>query len=166
VRNSTPAGRIRERAPQATLVEYDTYSQCKDDLLNGRVDAVSTDNSILLGFVAADPNNLKIVGKKFSDEPYGIGLKRGDEAFRNFINDRLEEIYENGDWEEAFEATLGQLGVPTPDAPPDVDRYTSAGPAPSTTAGTGDSTTSTSPSTTTAPATSTTAAPATSTTTG
>lgn len=129
VRNSTPAGRIRERAPAATLIEYDTYSQCKDDLLNRNVDAVSTDNSILLGFVAASPNDLKLVGNKFSDEPYGIGLKRGDDAFRTFVNDRLEEIYANGDWEDAFEATLGQLGVPTPASPPAVDRYTSAGPA-------------------------------------
>jgi glutamate transport system substrate-binding protein len=160
VRNSTPATRIRERAPQATLVEYDTYSQCKDDLLNGRVDAVSTDNSILLGFVAADPTNLKIVGNKFSDEPYGIGLRRGDEAFRTFVNDRLEEIYENGDWDEAFEATLGELGVPTPDEPPPVDRYTSAGPAPAVT------TTVAGATTTVAGATTTTAAPATTTSTG
>ncbi|MEA2973523.1 MAG: glutamate transport system substrate-binding protein [Actinomycetota bacterium] len=153
VRNSTPAGRIKERAPEATLIEYDTYSQCKDDLLNGNVDAVSTDNSILLGFVAANPNDLKIVGKKFSDEPYGIGLKRGDDAFRTFINDRLEEIYGNGDWKQAFESTLGKLGVPTPATPPAVDRYTSAGPAPA-------------PTTTAAGATTTTAAPATTTTTG
>ncbi len=135
VRNSTPAGRIREQAPAATLIEYDTYSQCKDDLLNGNIDAVSTDNSILLGFVAASPNDLKLVGKKFSDEPYGIGVKRGDDTFRTFINDRLEEIYADGEWEAAFESTLGQLGVPTPTETPAVDRYTSAGaaPAPTTT---------------------------------
>ncbi len=133
VRNSTPAGRIKEQAPQATLIEYDTYSQCKDDLLNGNVDAVSTDNSILLGFVAANPNDLKIVGKKFSEEPYGIGLERGNDAWRTFINDRLEEIYASGEWKEAFASTLGKLGVPTPDAPPAVNRYTSAGPAPAPT---------------------------------
>jgi len=149
VRNSTPAGRIKERAPEATLIEYDTYSQCKDDLLNGNVDAVSTDNSILLGFVAADPDDLKIVGKKFSDEPYGIGLPRGDDAWRTFINDRLEEIYGNGDWEEAFESTLGELGVPTPDSPPAVDRYTSAGPAPAPTTTAAGATTTTVPATTT-----------------
>ena len=73
------------------------------------------------------------MGKKFSDEPYGIGLKRGDDAFRTFINDRLEEIYGNGDWKEAFESTLGELGVPTPATPPAVNRYTSAGPAPAPT---------------------------------
>jgi len=143
VRSSTPAGRIKEKAPAATLIEYDTYSQCKDDLLNGNVDAVSTDNSILLGFVAANPNELKLVGKKFSDEPYGIGVKRGDDVFRNFVNDRLEEIYASGDWKKAFESTLGKLGVPTPATPPAVDRYTSAGPAPAPTTTVAEATTTT-----------------------
>ncbi len=144
VRNSTPAQRIKERAPQADLTEFDTYSLCKDALLDGRVVAVSTDNSILLGFVADNPRELKLVGNQFSDEPYGIGVKRGDDAFRSFINDRLEAIYRSGEWKAAFESTLGKLGVPTPPNPPAVNRYASAGVAPST---------SVAPSTTVAPTT-------------
>ena len=132
VLNSTPAMRIKEKAPEAELTELETYSLCKDGLLDGRYDAVSTDNSILLGFVDKDPTALKLVGNRFSDEPYGVGLDRGDDAFRTFINDRLEAIYANGDWVKAFEATLGKLGVPTP-TPPPVNRYTSAGPAPAPT---------------------------------
>lgn len=132
VLNSTPAQRIKEKAPEAELTELETYSLCKDGLLDGRYDAVSTDNSILIGFIDKDPTQLKLVGNRFSDEPYGIGLPRGDDAWRTFINDRLEEIYGNGDWVEAFESTLGELGVPTP-TPPPVDRYTSAGPAPAPT---------------------------------
>jgi glutamate transport system substrate-binding protein len=72
--------------------------------------------------VAGSPTDFKIVGNKFTDEPYGIGLKKGDTAFRNFINDRLEAIYANGDWAKAFTATLGKLGIPTP-TPPAVNRY-------------------------------------------
>ena len=132
VLNSTPAMRIKEKAPEAELTELETYSLCKDGLLDGRYDAVSTDNSILIGFIDKDPTKLKLVGNRFSDEPYGIGLPRGDDAFRSFINDRLEEIYGNGDWNEAFASTLGKLGVPTP-TPPPVNRYTSAGPAPAPT---------------------------------
>jgi len=126
VRNSTPAQRIRERAPQAQLTEFDTYTLCKDALLDGRVDAVSTDNVILIGFVEANPNTLKIVNNRFSDEPYGIGLKKGDDAFRDFLNDRLEEIYRNGEWARAFEFNLGKFGLQTP-TPPPVDRYQSSG---------------------------------------
>ena len=61
-----------------------------------------------------------VVGTKF-DQP-GLGLKKGDTAFRNFINDRLEAIYANGAWASAFTATLGKFGIPTP-TPPAVNRY-------------------------------------------
>jgi len=133
VRNSTPAGRIRTMVPDAQLQEFDTYTLCKEELLNGRTDAVTTDDAILLGFASENPTALKVVGNQFSTEPYGIGLKRGDEAFRNFINDTLEQSYSNGQWKAAFDETLGKSGNEAP-TPPPVDRYTSAGPAPSSTA--------------------------------
>ncbi|MDP8937104.1 MAG: transporter substrate-binding domain-containing protein, partial [Actinomycetota bacterium] len=146
VRNSTPAQRIRQQAPQADLTEFDTYTLCKDALLDGRVQAVSTDNVILGGYVEANPRDLKLVNAKINEEPYGIGLKKGDDAFRNFINDRLEAIYRSGEWVRAFEANLGKFGIPTP-TPPPVNRYQSTGAAvPATTATTsaGGATTTTS----------------------
>ncbi len=134
VRNSTPARRVREQAPQADLTEFDTYTLCKDALLDGRVVAVTTDNVILGGYVEANPSQLKLVNNLFSQEPYGIGVKKGADDFRNFINDRLEEIYQSGEWVRAFEANLGKFGIPTP-TPPPVDRYQSSGAAvPATTA--------------------------------
>ena len=136
VRNSTPAANVKRLVPTADLTEFDQYSDCVQALRDGRVQSVTTDNSILLGFVAASPTEFKLVGNKFTDEPYGIGIKRGDDAFRSFINDRLDAIYANGDWARAFEATLGKLGIPVP-TPPRVDRYTSggAGATPTTAAG-------------------------------
>lgn len=122
VRNSTPAANVVKLAPQADLTLFDQYSDCVQALRDGRVQSVTTDNSILLGFVSASPTEFKIVGNKFTDEPYGIGLKKGDTAFRTFINDRLDAIYANGDWAKAFTATLGKLGIPTP-TPPPVNRY-------------------------------------------
>ncbi|HEX2047873.1 MAG TPA: glutamate ABC transporter substrate-binding protein [Acidimicrobiales bacterium] len=142
VRNSTPARNIQERVPQADLTLFDQYSDCVQALRDGRVESVTTDNSILLGFVAASPNEFKIVGNKFTDEPYGIGVRRGDDAFRNFINDRLEAIYASGEWARAFEATLGRLGIPVP-TPPRVDRYTSGGAGATTTTAPGGATTTT-----------------------
>ncbi len=138
VRNSTPAGRIRTMVPDANLQEFDTYTLCKEELLNGRTDAVTTDDAILLGFASENPTALKVVGNQFSTEPYGIGLARGDDAFRTFINDTLEQSYTNGQWKDAFDETLGKSGVAAP-TPPPVDRYTSAGPA--TTTATGETTT-------------------------
>ena len=58
------------------LQEFDTYSECVEALHSGAVDAVTTDDIILAGFAAQYPGKLKVVGKPFSDERYGIGLRR------------------------------------------------------------------------------------------
>ncbi|MFJ9679043.1 glutamate ABC transporter substrate-binding protein [Streptomyces sp. NPDC101194] len=119
---STPYQRIAADYPKAILVAYDTYSICVDNLLTYQVDAVTTDDAILLGFAAKAPKELKVVGKPFSREPYGIGVPRSDNALRFALDDALEANQKNGNWKKAFEATLGLSGVPAP-TPPPIDRY-------------------------------------------
>jgi glutamate transport system substrate-binding protein len=121
VEGSTPAENIRTKYPEAQLDLTDAYSNCLEPLRNKQVDAVTTDNVILAGFVDQNEGEFKLVGEPFTQEPYGIGLKKGDDAFRNFINDVLEESYEDGTWDKAWEATAGKV-LDTPE-PPAVDRY-------------------------------------------
>jgi glutamate transport system substrate-binding protein len=129
---STSIQNVQQRAPQADLsISFDTYSKCTDALADGRVEAVTTDNIILLGFIK-DRGDFKLVKDVFTEEPYGVGLKKGDDEFRDFINDVIEESYENGDWKQAFDATVGTAGEEAPEPPP-VDRYTETPPAPPTT---------------------------------
>ncbi|ANP50508.1 glutamate transport system substrate-binding protein [Streptomyces griseochromogenes] len=119
---STPYQRIKADYPKAIPVAYDTYSVCVDNLLTYQVDAVTTDDAILIGYAAKAPGELKVVGKPFSEEPYGIGVPRGDTALRFALDDALEARERNGDWKRAYEATLGLSGVPAPH-PPAIDRY-------------------------------------------
>ncbi|MGC5341515.1 glutamate ABC transporter substrate-binding protein [Streptomyces sp. DT24] len=119
---STPYQRIAADYPKARLVSYDTYSICVDNLLTYQVDAVTTDDAILLGFAAKAPDEMKVVGKPFSQEPYGIGVPRGDDALRFALDDALAAHERNGDWQRAFKATLGLSGAPVP-RPPHIDRY-------------------------------------------
>jgi len=121
VEGSTPAENIRTNYPEAELSLTGAYSDCLEPLRNGQVDALSTDNVILSGFVDQNPDEFKLVGDPFTEEPYGIGLEKGDDEFRDFINDVLEESYEDGRWAEAWEATAGAV-LETPE-PPAVDRY-------------------------------------------
>ena len=125
VEGSTPAERIKTEAPKAALTLFDTYGKCATALENKQVDAVTTDEAILLGLVSKKKDAYKVVGDPFSEEPYGIGLKKGDQAFRDFINDTLEKIYEDGRWEAALKKTVGTVQEELP-KPPAVDRYTSA----------------------------------------
>lgn len=122
VKGSTSEKNLMAKAPQAEVTLFEGYSQCAEALTDGRVEAVTTDNTILAGLVQASGGQFKLLKAPFSEEPYGIGLKKGDDAFRNFINDVLDEIYESGEWEEAFSSTLGAIGLETPE-PPEVDRY-------------------------------------------
>jgi glutamate transport system substrate-binding protein len=133
VKGSTSEKNLTAKAPSAKVTLFDTYSLCAEAMTDGRVVAVTTDNTILAGLVQASNGAFKLVENPFSDEPYGIGVKKGDDAFRTFINDHLETIFENGDWAKAFEKTLGAIGLKTPE-PPTVDRYTVTPPAPTTTA--------------------------------
>ncbi|MFD3324870.1 glutamate ABC transporter substrate-binding protein [Streptomyces sp. NPDC058701] len=119
---STPYQRLQKEFPEAVLVAYDTYSVCVDNLLTYQVDAVSTDDSILLGYAAKVPDELKVVGKPFSQEPYGIGVPRSDNALRFALDDALEAQEKNGNWKKAYEATLGLSGEPAP-RPPAIERY-------------------------------------------
>lgn len=123
VQGSTSIKNLQVKAPQAdTSITFDTYSKCAEAMSDGRVEAVTTDDTILAGLVQSSGGAFKLVGAPFSEEPYGIGLKKGDQGLRDFVNDRLEEIYAGGEWVAAFKATLGELGLPTPD-PPAVARY-------------------------------------------
>ena len=132
---STSIKNVQAQAPQADVsVSFDKYSLCAEALKDGRVQAVTTDDIILLGLIADDPDSFQLVGDRFTEEPYGIGLKKGDDDFRTFINDVIEEIYESGEWEEAFDRTVGEAGEEAPE-PPDVNRYTGTPPAPTTTTG-------------------------------
>lgn len=122
VGSSTPAQNIKTKYPNVQLQQYDTYSACVEALKNGAVDAVTTDEVILAGFAAQSPGTFKIVGKPFSEEKYGIGLKKGDTELRTKINDALEKMAKDGSWKAAFEKNLGPAGIATPN-PPAVDRY-------------------------------------------
>jgi glutamate transport system substrate-binding protein len=123
VEGSTPAENIRTKYPEATLTLFDVYSKCADALTNGQVDAVTTDNVILTGLVAGNTEGFELVGNPFTEEPYGIGLAKGDQAFRDFINDTLEESYEDGSWADAWDATAGAISGQEAPEPPAVDRY-------------------------------------------
>ncbi|HEX8858845.1 MAG TPA: glutamate ABC transporter substrate-binding protein [Actinomycetes bacterium] len=122
VTGSTPAENIRTNYSQAKLTEFDVYSKCAEALKNGQVDAVTTDNVILLGLISADQESFELVGKPFTKEPYGIGVKKGDTQFRNFINDVLDKIKQDGRWMKAWQDTAGKVATDQP-TQPSVDRY-------------------------------------------
>ena len=112
VQGSTPAITLATKYPQAKVLLLDVYSACVAAMKDGRVEAVSTDNVILLGFAAADPT-VKLVGGLFTDEPYGIGVKKGKTDMQAFINSQLDRMFKDGTWDKIYDQYLGKFeGLP------------------------------------------------------
>lgn len=117
VTGSTPSVNIEEYlASKDQLVLFDVYDKCADALRTDQVDIVTTDNVILAGFVSESDGEFKLVGEQFTEEPYGIGVKKGDVAFCEFINQALAD---NEDaYLEAWDATAGKIeGTQKPELP-------------------------------------------------
>lgn len=123
VTGSTPIQRVREKqlTEAANIVELQNYSQCVTQLDQGQVQAVTTDDAILKGYAAQEPDKFKVVGKTFSKEPYGIGLPKDDKALRDKVNDILQEAIDGGEWQRIYDATLGKSGATA--EKPELQRY-------------------------------------------
>jgi len=119
VAGSTSETNIREYTDD--VVALGGYAECLEPLRQGSVVALTTDNVILAGLADQNGGEFEVVGNPFTEEPYGIGLAKDDDEFRDFINDTLETSYDDGAWADAWEATAGTvLDLPEP---PAVDRY-------------------------------------------
>ena len=98
-------------------VGFDTYSQCVDKVLDGTVQAMTTDGTILLGYAAQNEGQLKVVGDPFSEERIGIGYSKDSPEMCQWIVDTLTAANDDGKYEEAFDANLGGSGAEMPDFP-------------------------------------------------
>lgn len=112
VTGSTSAQKVHDQYPDVQLQEYDTYSKCVEALASGTIDAVTTDDVILAGFAAQEQyaGKLKVVGAPFSEERYGVGIKKGDVELCTKINDALAEMVSSGEWQKALDSTVGPSG--------------------------------------------------------
>ncbi len=97
----------------AKTVDALNYSDCITKLKGGTVDAVSTDATILAGFVAQNPTTLKVVNAPFTDEKYGVGLKKGDISGCTAVNQAITSMYSDGTakqlWDKWFGPTKANL---------------------------------------------------------
>ncbi|HMM96687.1 MAG: glutamate ABC transporter substrate-binding protein [Micrococcales bacterium] len=125
VTGSTSAQKVKDKVPGVNLQEFGTYSECVAALVSNGVDALTTDDTILAGYAAQDQykGKLKVVGQPFSEERYGIGLKKGDTALCQKVTDAIKKMIDDGEWQKIVDANLGPAGYkppagnpPTPDA--------------------------------------------------
>jgi glutamate transport system substrate-binding protein len=118
VAGSTSIKNVAEKAPQADIsTSFDKYSLCAEALADGRVQAVTTDDIILLGLIKDNPGKFKLVKSTFTTEPYGIGIKKGDVKFCEFIDSVLRNAAGDGRYQAAWDKTAGKVAGAAPALP-------------------------------------------------
>ncbi|MCY9141340.1 transporter substrate-binding domain-containing protein [Peribacillus frigoritolerans] len=99
VKGSTSSINIREKAPEAQVLEFENYSEAFAALKSGQGDALTTDDSILYGMADEDPS-YELVGGTFTEEPYGIAVKKGNAEFVEELNKALKSLKDSGKYDE------------------------------------------------------------------
>ncbi|MFD0558834.1 amino acid ABC transporter substrate-binding protein (PAAT family) [Stackebrandtia endophytica] len=89
----------------ANPVSVRDWADCMILLQQGKVAGMSTDDVILAGMAAQDPNT-KVIGERISDEPYGVAANKEHTDLIRYVNATLERIRDDGTWDEIYKATL------------------------------------------------------------
>jgi len=118
---STSEANLREKGvAEDKLLLTATYSEAAQALLDGRCAAVSTDDSILFG-LAQQNEGLEVRGERFTEEPLGIGVKKGKEDLVEFINGVLDDMAASGRWVELYDTHIKPYtGEDAPEPPLDL----------------------------------------------
>jgi polar amino acid transport system substrate-binding protein len=115
-RGSTSLETLERQRPRPVAYPVEQRTDCLVALQEGRVAAVTSDDSILLGFEAQDPDT-KIVGPRFANEPYGMAISKAHPDFVSFVNGVLARVRADGTWRSIYQRWLGGL-TPSIPAPP------------------------------------------------
>lgn len=111
---STSIANIKAVPSHPIPVAVPYWTDCLVLLQQGQVAAISTDDSILAGLAAQDPWT-RIVGPRFTSEPYGLAISRQHPDFVRFVNAVLERLRSNGQWAASY---ARWVGTPIPAPPP------------------------------------------------
>ena len=117
---STNAKIIREKVPTAQLREFPDQPAAFQALAQGQVDAYTNDGIQLFGLKAKSPkpDEWDVVGDFYSEEPYGMAMRKGDAKFKAAVDAGLKQGFESGKYFDIYEKWFGAKGeVPYPMTP-------------------------------------------------
>jgi glutamate transport system substrate-binding protein len=120
VKKGTPAiAAIKKLAPKAEIVTFGSDPECMQALKQDRGVAYVQDETLLIANAKKDPS-IEVIGNPFTQDPYGIGLKHGDEQFKTFVNDWLKKTQSAGVWQQVWKNSIGTVVQGEAPAPPQI----------------------------------------------
>ena len=111
---STSEKNIRAFAPEAKVELFSAYGEAVQAMEAGRVDAVTTDDIILLGFARNAPDKFKVVGGQFTQEPYAAGVKKGNTELLAEVNGAIRDLISSGEYATLYKKWIGNDPAGTP----------------------------------------------------
>ncbi len=107
-------GTVKSKPAPPVAVARASFGDCLVAFQQNEVDAISTDDTILAGMAAQDPY-AKVIGERYTEEPYGMAISKQHPEFTRFVNAVLEKSRKDGTWAKTYEKWLGRFGpVPQP----------------------------------------------------
>jgi lysine-arginine-ornithine-binding protein len=108
VQINTTAQYDLEKRDGVTVNKYNTIDLALLDLQNKRIDAVVGDAPVLKFMIFKSFRGLKTVGRRFTDEKFGIAVAQGNEDLVQEINAALKKIKDSGDYDKIHEKWFGE----------------------------------------------------------
>ena len=108
-KGSTGMAMMKIVQPDAVIVPFDGYKAAMTALKAGTIDALATDHIILVGLLKGKTDQFKIAGS-FGWEPYGLGIRENDSALRGKVNEVLQEMWDEGLFQEIYDSWFGEKG--------------------------------------------------------
>ena len=104
------AGKVKD----VRILNLKDHAEALVALETDRIDGYASDDIVLYGLISKSriKNELEVVGRNLSYEPYGLMLPRDNSAYRLVVNRTLAELFRSGEIEKIYAKWFDPLGVP------------------------------------------------------
>ncbi|MCF2941570.1 transporter substrate-binding domain-containing protein [Paenibacillus alkaliterrae] len=107
VKGATSIKNIEDKVEGLRVQQFENYQEAFNALKAGQGDVLTTDNAILYGMTKQD-SNYEVVGGTFTDEPYGIAIKKGQADLVTAVNEVIAELKSSGEYDRIYEKWIGE----------------------------------------------------------
>lgn len=108
IKGTDVSNQVAKLAPKAKVKQFDDYGSAFNALKAGQGDAMIDDNGILAGLIA-DDDKFTLTGDALAQEPYGIGVEKGQDQMRQAINKALKTVRQNGTYDRLVRKWFGKV---------------------------------------------------------